>query len=154
KVLQNTVARMVAGLSFAPGPRLVAGGSGGFDVWDLASEGRAHVPTSDARYLWACACDPLGRWFYAADSTLGCRLYDLAHLGERPLPGAPRTRHVISLAVSGDGTRLALSRGGAGFNRLECWSVQREGRFTTAWGIRNGEKVDLLGTFFLENGGW
>src|SRR4051812_33683035 len=61
RVLQNTQARPVAGVSFGPGGRtLVAGGSGGYDVWDLATGAHAFAPSHAAKDLYGCVYDPLG----------------------------------------------------------------------------------------------
>jgi hypothetical protein len=143
KILQNTVARAVYRLSFGFGGRkLVTGGSGGLDIWDLTTEGHTHIPRPDVtNYITVCECDPLGRWFYLADSLVG-RMVPWAGQGEQPLPGPRGHPHLSSLAVSADGARLLLSREG-GLHQLECWATT-EGPFTPVWGWRNGKQVDPL----------
>ena len=67
RLLQNTLVRPVGGVSFGPGGRfLVAGGSGGYDVWDLASSSRSFLPSHAVKYLYGCVFDPLGRMWVAS----------------------------------------------------------------------------------------
>jgi WD40 repeat protein len=145
RILQNTVEALVAGVSFERhGQRLVAGGSGGFDVWDLPSGKKTFSTRSTwTKYIYACICDPLGRWFYFSDSLGGCRLFDLAGPGVRRLPGDPYNHHVISLDVTPDGRWLVVSRGGAGVNHLECWRIAPDGEFSPAWALRNGQVIPI-----------
>jgi WD40 repeat protein len=143
RVLQNTVARPVAGLTFAAdGLSLAAGGNGGFDHWSLVTGERRFFPFHATKYLWAFTFDPRGRWLYVSDSRGGYRLYPLPDGPWRRLPGSQYDHHVISLAVSPDGGRLAVSRGGAGTNRLECWAVEPDGTFRAAWSVQDGQPID------------
>jgi WD40 repeat protein len=144
KILKNKVARAVSRLAFGPdGRKLVTGGSGGFDIWDLTTGRHTHIPSPDVtNYIRACECDPLGRWFYVSDSTRGGRVIPWSGRDERNLPG-PRGHHVHGLAVSADGSRLLLSR----LNpcQLECWATEKD-PFAPVWGRRNGRPVDPLET--------
>ncbi len=143
KILQNKVARAVYRLSFGPGGRtLVTGGSGGLDIWDLMTEGHTHIPCSTVTdYITVCECDPLGRWFYLAES-FGGWMVPWTGQERKRLPGPLRHQHVDSLAVSADGARLLLSRG-VGLHQLECWATAEE-PFTPVWGWRNGKQADPL----------
>jgi WD40 repeat protein len=132
RLLQNTFERPVLGVGFGPkGATVMAGGSGGFDVWDLATNTRRFVPTVQRRYIFAFVPDPLGRWLYFSAGFDSGALYDLTSGEARRFPG--HDHHIISLAAAPDGSRVAISRGGARFNRLECWSVGTDGSLTLAW---------------------
>jgi hypothetical protein len=143
KVLTTKVARAVYRLSFGPnGQKLIAGGSGGFDIWDLATGRHAHAPSPDVtNYITACECDPLGRWFYVSDSTRGGRMISWVDHGEKRLPGPGGHRHIQGLAVSADGARLIMSR--LDLRQFECWAVAEE-PFSPLWGCRDGRPVDPL----------
>jgi WD40 repeat protein len=133
RLLQNTQTRPVIGVGFGPdGKTLVAGGSGGFDVWDLPA-GHTFVAVPESRDVFAFALDPLGRWFYFSEYQGGCSLYDLTSGEARRFPGDDH--HVISVAAAPDGRRVAISRGGVGNNRLECWAIARGGRLRLAWHV-------------------
>jgi len=145
RIFQNTVPRLVTGVSFGPGGRtLVAGGSGGFDVWDLATGANTFIPSHSTKYIYACAYDPLGRWFYFSDSLGGCRLINPIGAGDRRLPGSRSDHHVTSLAASLDGTLVVVSRGGATSNRVECWTIRPNGELSLAWAIRDGERIEAV----------
>jgi WD40 repeat protein len=132
--LQNTQTRPIPGMGFGPdGRKLVAGGSGGFDVWDLSSGSRTFVATLESRFIFVFVLDPLGRWLYFSEGRGGCWLYDLRSGEPRRFPG--RDHHVISLAAAADGRRVAISRGGAGDNRLECWAIDGDGGLRLAWDV-------------------
>jgi WD40 repeat protein len=132
RLLQNTDVRPVVGVGFGPqSGTLVAGGSGGFDVWDLSAGTRKFVPTYQSRFIFAFVPDPLGRWLYFCAGIDGGYLYDLTSGEARRFPG--HDHHVISVAVAPDGSRVAISRGGSGRNRLECWAIGAEGGLTLTW---------------------
>jgi WD40 repeat protein len=145
RILQNTSARPVTGVSFGPAGRtLVAGGSGGYDVWDLASGSHAFVPSHGFNYSHGCVADPLGRWFYVSDD---CRWFRLV-----PLPGGPQpppdpveqhagAGNVYSFDVTPDGSRLVMGRGVPGMNRVECWDVRRPASFRAVWSLEDGKPV-------------
>src|SRR5206468_201801 len=122
RILQNSCTQPVGGVSFGlDGRRLVAGGSGGYEVWDLATSTHNFIPSHKTKNLYVCVCDPLGRCVYVSDSRGGLRILPPAGGDVRRLPGGEN--HVVSLGLSAGGGRLVVSRGGAGFNRLECWDV-------------------------------
>jgi WD40 repeat protein len=145
RVLRNPKTGAVAGVTFGPRAQtLIAGGARGIDVWDLATGKGTFLPSArpNPKTFYAFACDPLGRWLYFADHRAGCRLYDLATGEFRRLPGSPYVHHVVSLAFAANGSRLVLSRGGGGCNRLQCWRIGAGGRFTPAWSLRDGQAID------------
>jgi WD40 repeat protein len=153
--LQNTVARPVGGVSFGlKGRILIAGGSGGYDAWDLASSPPTFIPSHRVKYLYGCVCDPLGQWVYVSDSLGGFRILPLDGRGARRLPGSPYQHHVVSFALTPDGGRLVVSRGGAGLNRVECWAVRRPGSFDPVWSIRDGEPIAMDEPYLLNQAGW
>ncbi len=155
RVLQNTQARQVGGLSFGPGGRtLVAGGSGGYDIWDLTTASHAFVASHSVRYLYGCVYDPLGRWFYVSDHLGGFRLLPFDGNKSRPVPGSPHERHVTSFDLTPDGQRLVMNRGGAGSNRVECWDVRAPESFELMWSLRNGEPVDASEPHFFNRATW
>jgi WD40 repeat protein len=155
RLLQNTHARPITGLSFAPGgTSLVAGGSGGFEVWDLTASFHSFIPWHSVQYLYGCVYDPLGRWIYVSDYRSGFRLLPLAGGKVQPVPGSRLERHVISFDLTPDGRQLVMSRGGAGLNRVECWDVHRTGKFVAAWSIRDGEPVSPDEPYLLNQATW
>ncbi len=136
KILQNKVARSVYRLSFG-GRKLVTGGSGGIDTWDLTTEEHTHIPSPDVtNYIFVCECDPLGRWFYLSDN-LGGRMVPLTGQGEQRLPGPSGHQHLTTLAVSADGAHLLASWR----IRLEAWATATD-PFTPVWGCCNGPRID------------
>ena len=151
RVLQNTLTRQVGGLSFGPGGRtLVAGGSGGYDIWDLATGSRTFIASHAVKYLYGCVCDPLGRWFYVSDYLGGFRLLPLIGNAPPSVPGSPHFRHVISFDLTPDGGRLVMCRSG----RVECWDVRPPERFVPAWSLRAGEPVDPTEPYLLNEATW
>ena len=155
RVLQNTLARSVGGTSFGPGGRtLVAGGSGGYDVWDLATSSRTFLPSHAVKYLYGCVYDPLGRWIYVSDYVGGFRLRVLDGREARPAPGSPYQRHVTSFDLTPDGGRLVMSRGGAGMNRVECWEIRPAGHLVPLWSIRDGELIAPDEPYLLNQATW
>jgi WD40 repeat protein len=152
--LQNTIARPIAGVSFGPKGSLVAGGSGGYDVWDLAASTHTFIPSHAVKYYYGCVCDPLGRWIYVADSLGGFRLLPLDGGEARPTPGSPHERHVTTFDVTSDGRQLVMNRGGGGSNRVECWKIRPKGAFAAVWSIRDGNLVDPDEPFYLNQATW
>src|SRR4051812_12336834 len=110
RILQNTRKTWpVVGVAFGPGGgSLVAGGSGGFDVWALAAGTHRFINSHETQTVWAFALDPGGRRLFYSDWRGGFRLYDLRRGAYRPLP---EDNHVVSAAIGPDGSRAALSRG-------------------------------------------
>lgn len=155
RILQNTVARSVGGVSFLPGNRrLVAGGSGGYDAWDLTTASPKHIKSHAVKYLYGCACDPLGRWVYVSDYLGGFRLLPLDEQEAPPAPGSPFNRHVTAFSLTPDGGRLVMSRGGAGSNRVECWAVGLPRSLLPLWTIQDGEPVASDTPYLLNQSIW
>ncbi len=155
QLLRNTSERLVAGVSFGPGGRtLIAGGSGGFDHWDLSARSNRFVKSHAVKFFYGCIYDPQGRWVYVSDSRGGFRLLPLKGDGPLPVPGSPFVRHVTSFDLAAEGEHLVMSRGGAGSNRVECWQVLASGWFTPAWSTRDGELVDPGEPYYLNQADW
>jgi WD40 repeat protein len=151
RVLQNTQARQIGGLSFGPGGRtLVAGGSGGYDIWNLATASHAFIASHAVKYLYGCVYDPLGRWFYVSDYLGGFRLLPLDGNAPPPVPGSPHERHVTSFDLTPSGGRLVMCRSG----RVECWDVRPPESFVPAWSLRDGEPVDPSEPYLLNEATW
>jgi WD40 repeat protein len=153
KILQNTVARAVYHVAFGPdGRKLVTGGSGGLDIWDLTTDDHIHIPSPDVtNYICVCECDPLGRWFYVSDSKNG-RMIPWSGRGERGLPEPPG-KHIYGLGVSSEGSRLLLSLIRDGMSQLECWTTS-EHPFSRVWGTRSGQPIDPLEAPAPQTPGW
>jgi WD40 repeat protein len=155
RLLQNTLARPVAGVSFArEGETLVAGGSGCYDVWNMTASSRSFIPSHAVKYLYGCVCDPLGRWVYVSDYLGGFRLLALNGQAARAAPGSPHEHHVTAFDLTPDGSRLLMSRGGAGSNRVECWEIRPSGSFVPVWSIRDGEPVTSDEPYLLNQASW
>jgi WD40 repeat protein len=155
RLLCNTITRLVAGVSFGPrGETLIAGGSGGFDLWDLAAQSSRFVASHAVKYFYGCIYDPLGRWVYVSDSLGGFRLLSPDGNESRPAPGSPHERHVTSFDLAADGRRLIMNRGGAGSNRVECWQVCPDGSFVAVWSIRDGEPIVPGEAYYLNQATW
>ncbi len=151
-VLQNTVRRPIGGLSFAPDGRLVAGGSGGFDIWNLATRSATHHKSHAEKYLFGLAADPLGRWVYVSDSLGGFRFLPLDAESLPMMPGSRYSRHVRSFDVSADGSRVVVSRGGAGANRIEFWDAGTG--LDGVWSLADGRPVPFDEPYYLNSTGW
>jgi hypothetical protein len=136
RLLQNTLPQTVVGLGFGPdGRTLVAGGSGGFDVWNLSAGSHAFVTAQKLdRHPCAFVLDPLERWLYISGVPDGCSLYHLPSGEARRIPLV--RHHVISVGPAADGCRVALSRGEARPHRLECWTIAADGALSLAWTVR------------------
>jgi WD40 repeat protein len=143
QILRNTMARPVVGVSFGPGQSLIAGGSGGYDFWDLTSASREFLPSHAVKYLYGCTLDPRGGCAYVTDYIGGFRILTPRADAALPAPGSSHDRHVTSFDLTRDGKRLIMSRGGAGANRVECWKVPRPGAFMPLWSLRNGKPVPM-----------
>jgi WD40 repeat protein len=155
RILQNTALRQVYGLTFsADGTTLIAGGSGGFDVWNLPAGSRYHVEYHATKNLYAFDLDPRGRWLYISDARGGCSLFSLPDRKWHRPPGSQHDYHVVSLARTADGSRFAVSRGGAGSNRVECWDVAGDGPFSLVWAVRNGRPLSSVDQVYFQQGNW
>jgi len=155
RLLRNRNARPVGGVSFGPGGlTLIAGGSGGFDVWELATSSRTFVPSHAVKYLYGCVNDPLGRWVYISDYLGGFRLLPLDGQEARPAPGSPHQRHVTSFDLTPDGGQLVMNRGGAGLNRVECWKIRPAGAFVSMWSICDGKPINPDEPYLFNQATW
>lgn len=155
RLLQNTMERPVSGLSFGPaGLTLVAGGSGGYDVWRLARTSNTFIPSHATKDVYGCVCDPLGRWLYVSDYVGGFRLLALGDKEPPPIPGSADERHVTSFDITSNGGQLVMSRGGASLNRLECWKVRANGAFTAQWSLCDGESIDPAEPYLFNQAKW
>src|SRR5262249_44965391 len=101
RILQNTSTPPVPFVALRGG-RLVAGGSGGFDIYTRPDGERRHIPASGATAPWpVCAVDPRGRWFCTTDWKKGCRLLPLGEDGAvGRLPGAAEDQKSTAFALS------------------------------------------------------
>lgn len=118
------------------GRTLVAGGDGGFDVHDLGTGAVTSFEVPRATDVFDLALDPVGRWLYFASlGGGGCWICDLRTGERRRFGGDRHEHHVISLAASGDGSRVALSRGAGWTNRLECWAIAADNSLSLAWSV-------------------
>jgi WD40 repeat protein len=152
RVLQNAPERAVLGVAFGADSRtLAAGGGSGFSVWSLLNDYCRPVPFHATKTLYAFDLDPLGRWLYISDPWGGCSLYGLETGRWRKLPGNRYDHHVVSLSRTADGKRVAVSRGGAGTNHLECWDIDAAGGFTLGWAMRKWRPITDVSTFTPES---
>jgi WD40 repeat protein len=135
RILHGEQTKPVSGLGFTPdGRTLVAGGLGGFDVYDLAAQSHRHFAAPKARAAFDLVVDPLGRWVYLSLTDVGCGLYDLHTGASRPLPDARPGEDVVSLAASADGRLLATSCRRPDYSwQLTCWAIEKEGRLRPRW---------------------
>jgi WD40 repeat protein len=132
RILQNTQAKSVLGVSFsADGRTLAAGGNTGFDVWSLEDGQRTFVPFHPTKRLYAFEL-AAGR-LYISDYRGGLQIYDVATGSWLRLPGPRFDQHVICLALAPAGSRVVVSRGGAGHNRMECWQIGTAGDYSLVW---------------------
>jgi WD40 repeat protein len=155
RLLQNTAIRPVTAVSFGSGGRaLVAGGSGGYDVWDVADWSHTFIASHAVKYHFGCVCDPAGRWVYVSDSLGGFRILPLSERDVPAVPGSPYELHVRSFDLAADGSRLVMSRGGYGSNRVECWNVLPSGSFKSAWSLRDGKPVKPDEPYLLNETTW
>jgi WD40 repeat protein len=140
-LLQHPISRDVLALAFAPrGRTLLAGVYGGFAVWDL-DKWSDLIRTRRTSQYWAFAFDPLGRWLYVSDRER-FRFYPPPFREFRRLPGLEGDDHVTSLAVARDGSRMAVSRGVLGDNRLECWHIGSTGDLSRVWSCAASGEYD------------
>jgi WD40 repeat protein len=154
RVLRNTNANPVLGVSFGPGgASLVAVGNAGLHVWDVLQSASTFIPLK-LNCLHACSCDPLGRWIYVADNRGGLQLVPFDGGEPRPMSGDRYERHVTTFAYTPDGRKLVLSRGGGGSNRVECWNVRASGSLAVAWSIRDGKPIKPSEPYLINEAKW
>jgi WD40 repeat protein len=153
--VQNTVPRAVTGVTFTPDGRLISGGSGGFDVTEIGGGERRFVRQPAVRDFYSFDADPWGRWLFHSTPLTGLQLFDLGTLEPARLPGSKYDHHhVISLSASGPGGRVAVSRGGAANNRIECWLVHQDtGELAEGWVLRDGQFCSPFDPFSLRRAG-
>jgi WD40 repeat protein len=155
QVLQNTIARPVTGVSFTQAGRtLVAGGSGGIHVWNLATATHTFIASHAVKYLFGFICDPAGRWVYVSDYIAGFRLVPLLTHDAIPVPGSPDETHVRAFDLTPNGKRLILSRGGGTDNRVECWNVRPTGALSPAWSLLDGKSIPSDEPYLLNQSKW
>lgn len=140
QVLQNTSVKAVVGVAFgANGRTLYAGGNGGFQVWPLRRKAATRVIAGPAATeLYGFEPDPAGQYLYLSGSRCGFAAYHLRTGTPRPLASDDGESHVVSLSARPGGGRLAVSRGGGGLNRVECWEIDPAGPFIPNWLLRGG----------------
>jgi WD40 repeat protein len=153
RVLQNTSVKPVIGVAFgAAGRTLFAGGYGGFQAWPL--KGKAATTTVEHRggkHIYAFEPDAAGKYLFLAHPRTGFATYHLPTGRWQQLPDA-HEQHVVSLSVRPGGTHFAVSRGGGGSNRAECWAVRRDGSFAPVWRVGEGAvTTDFTPVYFGQN---
>jgi WD40 repeat protein len=135
RVLQSTGTRSVDALQFGrEGRTLFAAWRDGFDVWNLDAEGHEFVPWEKTNTLFAFVLDPLDRWLYISGGKGGL-IHEWRTQVERRFPGMSNDNHMISIAASPDGSRVAMSRGPIWSNRIECWEVGSDGAMSLGWSV-------------------
>src|SRR5262249_37951579 len=144
-ILQSKRTRPVTGVGItSDGRALVAAGNRGYDVYDLSTGASTTFEIPHGHEVFDVAVDPLGRHLYFASPCTGPEggawICDLKTGGRRRFGGGGLgglgghlDHHVISIAASGDGTRVVLSRGGGLDNRIECWTAAADGSLSLAW---------------------
>jgi WD40 repeat protein len=138
RLLHNTAKGLVTALAFLPDGRLLAAGSGSFELHPLAGGPVVSVPTFRGANLVGLAIDQRRGWLYCSFHDRRFRVFRLDGTS-RDLSG-PEDKSVVALAVSPDGGRLVISRGtgpiyGGRPNRLECWLVEGWDDWRLAWTI-------------------
>lgn len=153
RVLQNTSVKAVVGVAFgADGRTLYAGGDGEFQVWPLRGKAEPRfVACAAGKRLYAFEPDPAGRYLYLASQRGGFGAVVLRGGDRRLLPDDESEQHVVSLSVRPDGSRLVVSRGGAGLNRVECWGVDPAGPFIPAWRLRGGKVTAKFDPVYIDH---
>lgn len=154
RILQSRHVKPVQGVAFsADGNTLAAGGCYNVELLSLPDDTRRIAACDATDKLYAFELDPLGRWVYLSKPRNGCRLLDLKTMQWGRLPGDEYDQHVVSLSRTADGSRLAVSRGGVGLNRVECWDITQNGEFVRRWVAQNG-RVIAVPIRFYQPGVW
>jgi WD40 repeat protein len=139
RLLQNTAKGLVTALAFLPDGRLLAAGSGSFELHPLAGGPAFSAPTFKGANLVGLAIDQRRGWLFCYFHDRRFRVFQIDGTS-RGLPGAEDDQNVLALAISPDGGRLFVSRGtgplyGGKSNRLECWLVEGWDDWRLAWTI-------------------
>jgi WD40 repeat protein len=154
RILQSQWPKPVLGVAFAPDGRLVAGGSGWYDVHDLNAGRRSNYRAPLTRGVLAFILDPLGRWLYLSLAGQGCAVRGL-NGAALPFPGETPGEDVVSLAASVDGSWVAVSRRRRDYSwALECWAVGPDGPSSMLWRVEHARYAGCsLGLAFHPRGG-
>jgi WD40 repeat protein len=153
RVLQNTCDKAVVGVAFdAAGRTLFAGGFGGFQVWPLRGKGEPRaVEHPGGKTLYGFEPDAAGKHLFVSNPNSGFRAYHLPTGRVGRFPGDEYEQHVVSLSVRPGGTHVAVSRGGGGCNRAECWAVAPDGRFSPLWRLGDGTVTTDFGHVYYNH---
>jgi WD40 repeat protein len=140
RVLQNDCDKAVVGVAFdAAGRTLFAGGYGGFQAWPLRGKGASKAAEHPGgKTLYGFEPDAAGKHLFVSNSNSGFRAYHLPTGRVGRFPDGTDDHHVVSLTARPGGTHVAVSRGGGGYNRAECWDVTADGRFAPVWRLADG----------------
>jgi len=137
QTIQTAIKKQVNAVGFSPdGGTLAAHGIGGVELIKLADASQTQIPSPRSKHLSILEFDTLGRWFYLAGLIEGSGLYSFATNTWQHLPGSEYDQHILSLSRTNDGSRFAVSRGGIRDNRIECWNIAPDGKFSFAWTVR------------------
>jgi WD40 repeat protein len=140
KTLQTYVLAEVADITFsADGKSFVVAGDGKLGMVSIPDYTPHQITTPKGRGdCYAFALDPLGRWLYAPGPFRGVSRCVFATHTWIGFPGDEADQYVVGLARTADGSRVAISRGVIGENRVECWDISTEGRFSLTWSTLDG----------------
>jgi WD40 repeat protein len=140
RVFQNASDKTVVGVAFTPNGRtLYAGGYGGFQVWPLRGKGEPQaVEHPGGKTLYGFEPDATGKHLFVSNPNSGFRAYHLPTGRVGRFPDNQYDQHVVSLSTRPWGSHVAVSRGGGGYNRTECWAVAADGRFEPVWRLGDG----------------
>jgi WD40 repeat protein len=115
-------AASVDAVRFLGNDRLVSGGSdGAVRIWNLGEHRDADVLRSDGGQTWSLAVVPDGRTAYAGSYDGAVRAWNLETGALISRNGVEKGNGIDALAMSPDGTRLAL--GGNGTGTIDLWNL-------------------------------
>jgi len=140
RVLQNACDKAVVGVAFdAAGRTLFAGGYGGFQAWPLRGKAQSReFEHPGGKTLYGFEPDMAGKHLFVSNPNSGFRAYHLPTGRVGRFPDNEYDQHVVSLSARPGGSHVAVSRGGGGSNRTECWAVSPDGRFAPVWRLGDG----------------